>query len=762
MSGRRGVDQTGLARRLPALLRITVAVALLGCLVLAPSGTSAPAGLVAAYAFEEDSGTTVADASGNGLTGTLTNGPTWVAGKYGGAVGFDGSDDYVSLGNPSQLQLTGSMTISAWIYSAAFPGDDAAIVSKRANGEVGFQLDTTIDRGPRTIGFKLTNSSGGQMFRYGATAMQTNTWYHVAGVYNAAAGTLDVYLNGQLDNGPLQGTVTASQQNSSLAVNIGRRASGGFLHNGRIDDVRIYSTALTQAEIQADMTTAINSVPDTQAPTLPGTLSATAVSAGRVDLSWGAAGDNVGVGGYRIERCQGAGCSNFSQIAAPTGTGTTYSDTTVTAGTSYGYRIRAVDAAGNLGPYGNTATVTTPAPDTSPPTVPGTLSATAVSAGRIDLSWAAASDNVGVTGYRVERCQGSGCSGFAQIAVPAGTGTTYSDTTVAAGTSFSYRVRATDAAGNLGPYGNAASATTPTPSGPTPVAAYAFEEGSGTSVADASGNGLTGTLTNGPTWVAGKYGGAVGFDGSNDYVSLGNPTQLQLTGSMTISAWIYSAAFPGDDAAIVSKRNGGESGFQLDTTIDRGPRTIGFKLTNSSGGQMFRYGATAMQTNTWYHVAGVYNATAGTLDVYLNGQLDNGPFEGTVTSSQQNSSLAVNIGRRASGGFLHNGRIDDVRIYNTALTQAQIQADMVTPVAGGQGADHTPPTVAITSPAANAQVSDIVNVTANASDDTGVAGVQFRVDGLASGLEDTAPPYGLSWDTRAVANGAHTLTRGCS
>ena len=137
----------------------------------------------------------------------------------------------MNLGNPTALQLTGSMTVSAWIYATAFPSDDAAVVSKRTSGSslVGFQLDTTVDKGTRTIGFKLTNSSGGQMFRYGATTLQTNTWYYVTGVYNAASQTIDVYLNGQLDNGVLQGTVTASQQNSTANVTIGRRAgSTGF------------------------------------------------------------------------------------------------------------------------------------------------------------------------------------------------------------------------------------------------------------------------------------------------------------------------------------------------------------------------------------------------------------------------------------------------------------------------------------------------------------------------------------------------------
>ena len=121
-------------------------------------------------------------------------------------------------------------------------------------------------------------------------------------------------------------------------------------------------------------------------------------------------------------------------------------------------------------------------------------------------------------------------------------------------------------------------------------------------------------------------------------------------------------------------------------TADKGARTIGFKLTNSSGGQMFRYGATTLQPNTWYHIAGVYNAAAQTLNVYLNGQLDNGVLQGTVTSSQRNSTANVNIGRRpGASGFEFIGRIDDVRIADHALTQDQIQTDMVTPL-GPSGA----------------------------------------------------------------------------
>ena len=166
------------------------------------------------------------------------------------------------------------------------------------------------------------------------------------------------------------------------------------------------------------------------------------------------------------ERCSGAGCTTFAQIGTPTST--TFSDTGLTASTSYSYRVRATDAAGNLSAYSNIASATTPAQDTQPPTAPSNLTATSISSNQINLAWTASTDNVGVTGYRVERCSGAGCTTFAQIGTP--TSTTFSDTGLTASTSYSYRVRATDAAGNLSAYSNTASATTPAPDTQPPTA----------------------------------------------------------------------------------------------------------------------------------------------------------------------------------------------------------------------------------------------------------------------------------------------------
>ena len=163
--------------------------------------------------------------------------------------------------------------------------------------------------------------------------------------------------------------------------------------------------------------------PDTQAPTDPTGLSATAVSASQINLSWTASTDNVAVTGYRVERCQGATCTTFVQVATPTGT--TYNDTGLTTATTYRYRVRAADAAGNLSGYTAIQNATTP--DTQAPTAPTGLSATAVSGTQINLAWTGSTDNVAVANYRVERCQGATCTTFVQVGTPTGTPTTTSD-----------------------------------------------------------------------------------------------------------------------------------------------------------------------------------------------------------------------------------------------------------------------------------------------------------------------------------------------
>src|SRR6185295_16552298 len=123
---------------------------------------------------------------------------------------------------------------------------------------------------------------------------------------------------------------------------------------------------------------------------------------------------------------------------------------------------------------------------------------------------------------------------------------------------------------------------------------------------------------------------------------LGNPTDFQITGSMSWSAWIFATANPADDGQIVSKSSG--PGWQFKSSPDTGPHTFGVAVSANGTSNVQRYSNTVRQLNTWYHVAGVYDATARTLNIYVNGVLDNGVLRGTVPASQWNAPQNVNLG----------------------------------------------------------------------------------------------------------------------
>ena len=212
--------------------------------------------------------------------------------------------------------------------------------------------------------------------------------------------------------------------------------------------------------------------PDTTPPVLPANfnLAANATNQSSITVSWNPATDNVGVTGYIVERCQGNGCSTFTQVGTPTAS--PFVDSGLTASTFYNYHVRAVDGAGNPSGWSNVVGATTQAPDTANPTAPASLTATASSSSTINLTWTASTDNVGVTGYKVERCQGASCTTFTQVGTPSTN--SFSDSGLSASTLYRYQVRATDAAGNNSSYSNIASATT-TQAPPTPTFVAEYE-----------------------------------------------------------------------------------------------------------------------------------------------------------------------------------------------------------------------------------------------------------------------------------------------
>lgn len=219
---------------------------------------------------------------------------------------------------------------------------------------------------------------------------------------------------------------------------------------------------------------------DTSAPSAPGTVTATGASGSQINVSWGAATDNVGVASYVIDRCQGASCSTFAQVN--TTTTASFSDVGLSPSTSYSYRVRAVDAAGNVGVNSSPGTGLTLAAsngqvkytydnlgrlqattfdngktvayvldaagnrvqvqlssDTTAPSVPAGLTATVISPSQINLNWNASTDNVGVTGYYIYR-DGTKVGSAAS--------TSFSDTGLSSFVLYNYTVSAHDISNN--------------------------------------------------------------------------------------------------------------------------------------------------------------------------------------------------------------------------------------------------------------------------------------------------------------------------
>ena len=306
-----------------------------------------PAALVAAYGFDEGSGTTVTDASGNGNNGTVANGTWSTAGKFGDALSFNGTSTVVTVPNSASLQLSSGMTLEAWVDPTTVSSAWRDVIYK-ANDN--FYMEATSTNASLSDAGLIAGGSYADAF--GTSKLTANTWAFLTETYDGS--TLRFYVNGtQVASTAHTGAISTSTN----PLQIGGDSIYGQFFAGLIDNVRIYNAALTAAQIQTDETTSVNPQgPDTTPPSQPGTLAASAISGSEIDLSWGASTDNVGVAGYDVERCQGASCTTFAQIAS--GTATTYKDLSVSASTSYSYRVRAFDAAGNVGSDTQTLTIT--------------------------------------------------------------------------------------------------------------------------------------------------------------------------------------------------------------------------------------------------------------------------------------------------------------------------------------------------------------------------------------------------------------------
>ena len=184
-------------------------------------------------------------------------------------------------------------------------------------------------------------------------------------------------------------------------------------------------------------------------------------------------------------------------------------------------------------------------------------------------------------------------------------------------------------------------------------------------VTDASGNGNNGTIS-GATWTtSGKYGNALMFNGTSALVTVNDSNSLDLTAGMTLEAWLYPTAVGGWRDVITKGTN---DIYHLTGSSDDSTPALGGTFSPS----VLR-GTSSLPLNAWTHLAGTYDGT--TMRLYVNGvhvstQAQTGPI--------QTSTAALTMGGDALHGQYFAGFIDEVRIYNRALSVAEIQSDMNT------------------------------------------------------------------------------------
>lgn len=221
-----------------------------------PNGSgSITNGLVGHWELNESSGTLASDSSPSNADGTLYdgsvvgNGPIWeAAGPMDGALAFDGIDDYVNIGNPSELQLTGAMTISAWVRMDTTGTLNSRVITK--SGPIGQRGWDMTGENDNKMYFKIAQNGTTNIEVGSSGTIPIGEWVHWAGVYEPGS-SLRLYKNGVLDNSNTS-SIPSTQYNATNNVWIGDRTNCSPCEmDGILDDVRVYNRALAPQEISA-------------------------------------------------------------------------------------------------------------------------------------------------------------------------------------------------------------------------------------------------------------------------------------------------------------------------------------------------------------------------------------------------------------------------------------------------------------------------------------------------------------------------------
>lgn len=353
--------------------------------------------------------------------------------------------------------------------------------------------------------------------------------------------------------------------------------------------------------------------------------------------------------------------------------------------------VLASDRTQVVGAIGHDDPAQTTTPAAPKPVAPANLSVDVVT--NPTFSWEAAAD---ADSYHLQVALSSGFSSLVYNEFNIIETSTESGTVLNHDTRYYWRVRAANAGGYSDwsiPWSFTTSAL---PTGEGLAGYWEFDEGSGTTIIDESGYGNNGQIKGGALWEAGVSGSGLKVNGSNQYAFVEDSPSLDLSEGITLAAWIR----PEKTSAqyIISKGNPGTDGYKL-SLLSTGKVSL---RINENTSTIYKINSRKLYPvdGNWMHIAGTFNGTL--LKIFINGIEDKEIAFDSPTSIMTNS-LPLVIGASANETNFFQGIIDDVRIYNYALSDSEIQ-DLV----AGPAAKNTE-TARVAQPKSIQQVTNVEN-----------------------------------------------------
>lgn len=567
--------------------------------------------------------------------------------KVNQAAAFNGVNTEVTAANSPQLN-TPYTTVSFWVNPNTLPATGEAFLMSHGGWQERWKISLPSHGKP----VWTTNHTNGisDMDSGDGNELVAGTWTHVVMLHDGAKDK--IYMNGVM---VAEKDVVGDLDNTTYPFGIGYNPiDGGNWFDGLIDEVQIYKVALSDSEI-ADLYDAQSQPPsggDTEAPEAPLNLTAS-VTFNHVTLNWFPASDNVGVVSYNVYL--------EGDLSATTPHTNAYFPD-LTPLTDFVFGVTAVDAAGNESLMTTRLVTTGPdeTPDVTPPTVPGNLSGSP-SFSSVLLSWEASTDDTQVAGYVIlvdgeiaDTVSGATLSYFASGLDPL--------------TLYTFEVYAFDLAGNNSAFAELTLSTTEPliTDEPGLVAHYPFDGDAN----DATPYNNHGVIGGDPVFENATHGFGgmnIKFDGQQDSVLAPNGVQL-ISDFTSVSFWIRVDGINTQDAeAYVLDFGHWDQRWKISL-----PQHLKIVWTTNSNNTQFPVFISDMDSGDgnemvigfWWHVIMVHD---GTNDIiYVNGiQANSKPVDGKLNATTRPLCFGNNP---IEGGQYFNGALDNVKIYNRAVT----------------------------------------------------------------------------------------------